>query len=314
VASKALGAANTHYYYTTSANFTRERIYESNLSSIAYVAHFMNWRGALHWVHSAMSHSRTIVRLATLARNQFGAVVAARVSAPTCHGDRNGEHLIARTVAPNGKYFVDVGANVGEWTDVVLVANGGKAEVLLFEPNHGTFRELQQKFSAQSNVTPVEAAVSDFEGEAEFFAETGCGRTSSLSSVNARADALKRKVRITTLDHEVTIRSLPRIDMLKIDAEGHDFYVLRGARQLLAEKRIDVVQFEYGHEWAATGATLAGAFNFLSGFGYKTYILRPDGLYDFNVKRHGETFAYANFVAIAPGQAASVATLINGEW
>lgn len=274
----------------------------------------MNWRGGFHRVHFALSRSRVITRMALAFRNQFGAVVAARVAAPTCQGEGNGEQFLARSLAPGCEFFIDVGANVGEWTDSMLVANGNMPRGLLFEPNHATFVELHKKYAAQRNLTPIEAAVSDYDGEADFFEEAACGRTSSLSGVNARPDAIRRKVRITTLDHEVEACGWPRVDLLKIDAEGHDFYVLRGARRLLEKGKISVLQFEYSMESAATGATLAGAYNFLEAFGYRVFILRPDGLYDFNVRRYGETFAYANFVAVRRDRQQAIAALIRGDW
>ena len=61
-----------------------------------------------------------------------------------------------------------------------------------------------------------------------------------------------------------------------------------------------LVQFECALEWSASGATLEGAYNYLASFGCKVYMLRPDGLYRFDVRRYGET-SYANFVAVAPG-------------
>lgn len=265
-------------------------------------------------MHQLLGRSRAVTRVATRLRNQFGAIVASHVATTSCHGAVNGEHLFARTIAPGSTYFIDVGANMCEWTDAFLAANRRKARGLLFEPNHGTFVQLQRKFAGHPEITLVEAAVTDYEGEAEFFEEPDCGRTSSLTGVNARPDAVQRKVKLTTLDVEVEARGWPKVDMVKIDAEGHDFYVLRGARHLLARGRIHVAQFEYAMEWAATGATLAGAFNFLAAYGYKTYTVRPDGLYHFDPRRYGETFAHSNFVAVAPGQENRVAPLIKGNW
>ena len=65
---------------------------------------------------------------------------------------------------------------------------------------------------------------------------------------------------------------------MKIDTEGHDLTVLRGARTLLADHRVAVVQFEYNHRWVFARAFLRDAFDFLASLGYLVGKLTPKGV------------------------------------
>jgi hypothetical protein len=78
-----------------------------------------------------------------------------------------------------------------------------------------------------------------------------------LFSGHAPVGAIRRQVRVIALDNICAERGLDLIDLLKIDAEGYDFQVLRGAEKLLKEQKISVVQFEYNRPWANAGGTLA---------------------------------------------------------
>lgn len=89
---------------------------------------------------------------------------------------------------------------------------------------------------------------------------------------------------------------LGQIDLLKIDVEGFDGRVIRGAERLLRERRIRVLQFEYNLPWAAVGDTLAGTVSTLRTHGYETSVLQPTGLAELD-PCWGEFFNYSNFVA-----------------
>ena len=67
----------------------------------------------------------------------------------------------------------------------------------------------------------------------------------------------------TTLDSYAEQSGVARFALVKIDAEGHDLAVLRGAHTLLAEHRIAVAQFEYNHRWILGRFYLRDAFEFL---------------------------------------------------
>src|SRR6202042_3792854 len=108
-------------------------------------------------------------------------------------------------------------------------------------------------------------------------------------------------IRVTTLDSYAAESRVPWFALVKIDTEGHDLAVLRGARGLLAGHRIAVVQFEYNHRWVFARAFLRDAFDLLGGFGYQVGKLTPVGVefypgWDPDL----ETFVEGNYVACGP--------------
>ena len=63
---------------------------------------------------------------------------------------------------------------------------------------------------------------------------------------------MARDITVTSLDSLFLNASTPVVDLLKVDAEGHDAAVLRGAAGLLARARVGALIFEYGHGWVTS--------------------------------------------------------------
>ena len=114
----------------------------------------------------------------------------------------------------------------------------------------------------------------------------------------------------TTLQDFVGLAGLDRIILVKIDTEGHDLAVLRGAEALLAQRRISVVQFEYNHRWVYSRSFLRDAFDLLRPHGYRLGKLTPLGVEFYSGWDPDlETFVEGNYVACSPevvGQLPSV--------
>jgi FkbM family methyltransferase len=74
---------------------------------------------------------------------------------------------------------------------------------------------------------------------------------------------------LTTVDEYCRLTGISSITLLKIDAEGHDLFVLRGAREMLCGGRIAVAQFEYNHRWIWSRAFLLDVFDLAHETGYQ---------------------------------------------
>jgi hypothetical protein len=147
----------------------------------------------------------------------------------------------------------------------------------------------------------------------EFFEEPQAGKTSSFMSGFARPNAVRTTVRVSTVAQQVLERGIDTIDILKIDAEGYDMRVLRGASSLLAAQRIGIVQFEYNEPWALAGGTLGEAVSLFGRSGYHVFALKSAGLFTFDYTRFGDFFRYSNFVAVSPGLMPGVGQLVRGS-
>jgi FkbM family methyltransferase len=169
---------------------------------------------------------------------------------------------------------------------------------LLIEPNEQCFDGLRQRFKDYDDIEMREMAVSDYTGTATFYENPTSSVTSSLSPRNYDSSGshvrVKKTVRVATLDDEVAKLGWQKISMIKIDAEGEDFYCLRGARQLFMDKAVDFVQFE-GAGWP--GVTIAAAYYFLLDLGYRVFQLHPSGLREVDIEYFGDCGS-ANWLAL----------------
>jgi FkbM family methyltransferase len=172
------------------------------------------------------------------------------------------EMLAWRRALRQGGLFIDVGANVGAYT--IWAAELG-AEVIALEPATDTFRLLQENIVLNGYpVTAVCAAAGDHCGTARF--------TAGLDSGNSLAPDGPVVTKLVTVDSLVGDR---QVTGMKIDVEGFEIDVLRGAARALAEHRIGLIQIEWNQmSVSAVGADRRPVAELLAGHGYRLY--RPD--------------------------------------
>jgi FkbM family methyltransferase len=204
---------------------------------------------------------------------------------------------------PRGQaaHVLDVGANVGEWSRSLLEAaerRGSADEIDLhaFEPAAGTFAELVKSLGNRA-VSLQQVALSDHSGETTLYIAPDTSPWNSLHNVPDR-HTTREDVAATTLDAYAQRAGLSRVDLLKIDTEGHDLAVLRGACGLLREGRVAVTQFEYNDFWIYARHYLRDAFRLLEPLGYRLGKLTPAGVAFYPGWNPGlETFRGAMYVA-----------------
>jgi len=259
-----------------------------------------------------IARSKPLVRLAVLVRNQARCVIKYHL-AESPDVAFTGEMWLRELLAPKAKFVVDVGANIGDWLEGVrAIKDGAEFSALAFEPSSSAVSRLRARFEGDERVSIEECAVGDVAGSLTLFEEPDAGKGSSLVPGFNRGSGVNRNVPVTTLDDEVAHREWGRIDLLKIDAEGYDLRVLRGAHALLAAQDIGVLQFEYNRAWQLAGDTLRAAYTLLEQCGYAVYLLKRDGLYTLDYLLYEEYFEYSNFVAISPAWMPILSSHIRG--
>jgi FkbM family methyltransferase len=245
------------------------------------------------------ARSGALVQLAVLIRNQCRCIIKYHLAeSPDVAG--TGESWLQQISAPRSTRFVDVGANVGDWlAEVVALKAPGTFSAIAFEPSDSARVRLQQRFKGRSEITIRPCALGDTAGAVQFFEEENAGKGSSVTPGFLRAAGQPRSVEIRTLDHELAEIGWDRVDFLKIDAEGYDMRVLRGAKAMLQNQRIGIVQFEYNRPWQLAGDTLAGAMQFLSELNYRVWVLTRTLMFSIDYFRYEEYFEYTNYVAVS---------------
>ena len=262
---------------------------------------------ALDSVHRLLSRSGLVTRAAILLRNQCRAIIKYRLMT-THQVEESGEEWFIERVAPLCRTFVDVGANRGSWTAAVLRHGPRIERGFAFEPGARAAAMLRERFADHPQIEIVERALSDHPAAAaRFFEEPDAGNTSSLSRLAVGGEAAETTVEVSTLDLEIERHGIDRIDLLKVDAEGHDLAVLRGGERVLREARVRFLQWEYSDVWIAGGATLAAALAYLRELGYQSFLLKRGGLYHFDYERFGEFFTFSNFVSLRADDVPAVA-------
>lgn len=243
----------------------------------------------------ALARSRFVARLAIKVRNQCNCIIAYQLG-ETNIAEKNGELQVLKQLASHCHTFVDVGANVGNWTADFLAQNN-ETQGWLYEPSAQCVTKLETRFQ-KNHIAVRNMAVSNFIGETTFAEESSCGEGSSFVDTYVQNGHFsKREVKVITLDSEFC-NTTATIDFLKIDTEGYDLKVLQGAEKLLTESRVRFIQFEYNNHWIRTSSTLYTAFDLLEKHGYSCFLIRSTGLHPFNYAFWGDFFRYSNFLAV----------------
>lgn len=131
-----------------------------------------------------------------------------------------------------GMNFIDIGAHHGLYSLLASKKVGATGRVISFEPSPREYLRLCEhiQLNSRSNIQTIQSAVSDTEGESDFFVcmgiETGCN---SLRLPVVQEEVQKISVPVTTIDLFIAKNPLSRIDFMKIDAEGAELSVLKGA-------------------------------------------------------------------------------------
>jgi FkbM family methyltransferase len=174
--------------------------------------------------------------------------------------------LVASLCDP-GRVSLDIGADVGEFTIAMLASS---RSVVAFEPRPAQARDLAAMFAAVGAPVRVEAvALSDQPGVTTMRVVQSDPGRSTIDAANALSDSGEDAVQ--SIEVEVKRLDDLRLDdvgLVKIDVEGHELAVLRGAADTLARNRPAVlVEAEERHHRGAVAAIT----ELLTGLGYHGY-------------------------------------------
>jgi len=197
-----------------------------------------------------------------------------------------------------GDTVVDCGANKGSYLWTLSRAAGKNGQVIAFEPQRklaAYLREMVQSCNL-SNVRIEEQGISDHAGTLQLMipgGDTSPGATLE-KSILQREDCATYPVTVVSLDEYFAARK-GRISAIKIDVEGHEFALFKGAQQILEQDApLLVFECEQRH---LSGASVAEILGWLQVLGYDGWFiqhgeLRP--IAEFDAKLHqqqqGERF------------------------
>lgn len=165
--------------------------------------------------------------------------------------DESGEEWVLRYLAEAGRgrrprVFFDVGAHKGEYSEGILRVYGGDADIYCFEPAGATYDALRDRLEGRSNVRLFNVGLSDEEGSVDLYSDTlVSGRASVYRRGISEGSYNKESIRLVTIDGFCAKEGIDRIDLLKIDVEGHELSVLKGAQGMISSGSVSYIQFEF---------------------------------------------------------------------
>ena len=189
---------------------------------------------------------------------------------------------VARLTPPGGR-VIDAGANVGYVTVLAALCAGPGGRVDAYEPHPDLAPIAARNARAAAGAGPLAAVVVHpaalgeraGRGElilpADFGANDGLARLADGGAGTGGGPPHERRVtvEVRALDDELG-RDAPAVDLLKIDVEGHEAALLRGAAGVLAAGRVRHVLFE---DHAVGDATGSAVTRLLAGAGFTLFSL-----------------------------------------
>ena len=199
--------------------------------------------------------------------------------------------------------FFDIGANVGHYS-LTLRQFFPSATIYSLEPHPITFRTLSL-LQERENILCFNKALGSSIGKLPLFDEA-TANGSQHATLNKdvigeihHQQSIVYDIEVDTLDNFASKHNIAYIDFMKIDTEGSELAVLRGGRELLAQKRIGIIQFEF-NEMNIYSRSFFNDFKLLLP-GYKFLRLLPHGLLELTATPIvTELFAFQNLLAVPP--------------
>ena len=203
--------------------------------------------------------------------------------------DRKERALMRSSIRP-GSTVVDIGANIGVHARFLSRLCGNSGHVYAFEPSPTNFARLRANVERRRNVTPVHAAVGEKSGTIGLFlSDTLNVDHRTYDDGNGRQ---RVEVPLISLDEYFDPGTV--IDFLKIDVQGYEDSVLRGAARVLKENPgiRGVIEFwPYGLKKAGTDP--AGFLKFIAAQGFEVEALDGQDLVLLDADRE---FDYCNIL------------------
>ena len=152
--------------------------------------------------------------------------------------------IIEHFTPKQGDIVVDIGAHIGRYTIIASKRVGTNGKVVAIEANPGNFEMLNRniKLNKLANVIPLNYAVYSKETKIKLYLpgeESGYTIYNTIMSNRARNEEKFVEVNANTLDYLLQSKGIKeeQVNWIKIDVEGAEFEVLKGATNVLSKSK-----------------------------------------------------------------------------
>ncbi len=168
------------------------------------------------------------------------------------YGDFNktGEKAFIKLINKEIKFSIDVGANIGNYTKLLLLETD--STIFSFEPlpkAFGKLKTIKEKFSDRLKIFNIALGDKNTNLEINYGDETSekASFLKNLEGLSFVGDYNKHSmlIEVKKLDDYEEILPVKNIDLIKIDTEGYEYEVLVGAQKILSKYKPKFIQIEF---------------------------------------------------------------------
>ncbi len=211
----------------------------------------------------------------------------------------NGELELIRKLSKLGlKTIIDGGANEGNYSSLLLEFFQD-ATIYAFEPVPETFNRLNERFLNEERLQARKLALCEKPGQRKMYLYPSHTH-SSLYDIKGLPYKTSEQIEINCVrgDDFLEEENLEQVDFLKLDLEGAEYQALKGFRKALENRKIRLVQFEYGYINITTKNLLIDYYQFFESMDYQVGKIFP-GYVEFRPYHFKyENFYGSNYVAL----------------
>ena len=169
-----------------------------------------------------------------------------------------------------GDGVIDVGANVGNYAEAFAKAVGPTGKVVALEPDPETAERCRAKCEPYPQITVQSVALTDRAGMVTLYRDTDDRRRNSLWCSNLIKDT-GECVDVPAITLDAVVATVPRLAGIKIDAQGAEALILRGATQTLQRDNLAWYVEMWPPGVAASGATIGEVIGAFADHGWEAH-------------------------------------------
>jgi FkbM family methyltransferase len=207
--------------------------------------------------------------------------------------DREKINLIKKSIEP-GMTVLDIGANIGFYTTLLSTLVGEKGHVIAFEPDALNFKHLRENTRKLANVTVRQLACAEKTRKLKLYLSD----TFNVDHQTFDSGEGRKYVEIESVSIDDYLNNKEKVDFIKIDVQGYDFYAIKGAAETIKNSSSLAILGElWPYALNKAGVRPNDYLELLGSLGFSVQIPDVDKPDNFDEKMHDRYF-YTDFYAV----------------